>query len=148
MASIQQIIAEIQLATDLPPGHIAKAIQIIRDAENRLKLKSQNSKPRKVSNGKNLVTLEIWEQEGGWQRTAKSIKDWVERYGLCPKMTEEMLDEFRREMISKGKQYANFAMAFQTYLRKGYLSKNMFACMLERSPYTNKTILDKRGVTL
>lgn len=136
------------MAADLPPAHIAKAIQIIRDAESRLKIKGLNSKPRKVSNGKNLVTLEVWEQEGGWQRTAKSIKDWVERYGLCPKMLEEMLDEFRREMLSKGKQYANFAMAFQTYMRKGYLSKPVGACTLEKSSFKPQTTIDKRGVNL
>lgn len=141
MASIQQIIAEIQLAQDLPPNHITKAVQIIRDAEQRLKLKGVNTKPRKAS-GKNLMTLATWETQDGWAN-ATSMNDWAKRHDLDQHMLSEMIDEFRREMLAKGKEYANFAMAFQTYLRKGYLSKTMASCVKKQA-----THIDTRGVTL
>lgn len=147
MPSIQQVIAEIQLATDLPPGHIAKAVQIIRDAEQRLKIKGVNSRPRKITNAKNLITLQEWEVVNGLLG-AVMMEDWINAKGLCRFVILEMIQEFRGEMYAKGKQYANFKSAFMTYLNKGYLSKTLDGCKVERSPYQNKTILDKRGVTL
>lgn len=147
MPSIQQVIAEIQLAPDLPAGHITKAVQIIRDAEQRLKIKGVNSKPRKPS-GKNLVSIEVWEENDGWPKAAHSMNDWINRHGLCTKMVNEMIDEFRREMRAKGKQYASFSMAFQTYLRKGYLSRTLVMCKIENSPYKLRTQVDKRGINL
>jgi hypothetical protein len=146
MPSIQQIIAEIQLAPDLPPNHIAKAVQIIRDAEQRLKLKGATSRPRKAQ-GKNLVTLQEWEQAHG-TLTSAMMTEWIDRLKLCRLMVSCMVDEFRGEMIAKGKQYANFKAAFMTYLAKGYLSKQITACTLERSPHKTATIMDNRGVNL
>lgn len=146
MPSIQQIIAEIQLAPDLPPTHIAKAVQIIRDAEQRLKLKGATSRPRKAS-GKNLVTIQEWEAQHGTLST-HMMTEWIIRLDLCQQMVAIMVAEFRGEMIAKGKQYANFKAAFMTYLTKGYLSKQITACTTSRSPYYNKTTMDNRGVTL
>lgn len=147
MPSIKQVIAEIQLAPDLPPAHIAKAVQIIRDAEERLKNKGLSSRPRKITGAKNLVILSEWEAEKG-KLCADMMLGWLRGHGLCPSMIEEMIEEFRGEMFAKGKQYANFKAAFITYLNKGYLSKRLEQCKLERSPHYNRTTLDKRGVTL
>lgn len=146
MPSIQQIIAEIQLAQDLPPNHITKAIQIIRDAEQRLKIKGVASRPRKAT-GKNLVTLQEWEAKHA-TLSIVMMPDWIETHKLCYLMVSDMISEFRGEMIAKGKQYANFKAAFMTYLAKGYLSKKMDACTLERSPHKQQTVIDRRGVTL
>lgn len=146
MPSIQQIIAEIQLAPDLPPTHKVKAVQIIRDAEQRLKIKNVTGRPRKVS-GKNLMTLQEWEA----QHSALSVvmlTNWMDGRKLCYLTVGDMVEEFRGEMIAKGKQYANFKAAFMTYLAKGYLSKPITACTLDRSTYKTKTTLDNRGVTL
>lgn len=147
MPSIQQVIAEIQLATDLPPGHIAKAVQIIRDAERRLKLRGSAGRPRKVTGAKNLVSIQDWEKQFGVLKESM-MRDWVDGHGLCRQMVAALIDEFRGEMIAKGKQYANFKAAFMTYLSKGYLSKTREACLLERSSFKPQTTVDKRGVNL
>ena len=121
-------------------------MQIIRDAEQRLRLKNVIGRPRKAS-GKNLVTLQEWEAK----HTPLSIVmmvEWMDRLKLCPLMIGDMVDEFRGEMIAKGKQYANFKAAFMTYLAKGYLSKQITACTIDRSPYRTKTTIDSRGVVL
>lgn len=146
MPSIQQIIAEIQLAPDLPANHITKAVQIIRDAEQRLKLKGATSRPRKAS-GKGQVTLQEWEAAHGSLRLTM-MSDWMDSHKLCYDMVRTMIDEFRGEMIAKGKQYANFKAAFMTYLAKGYLSKRMEACTLERSTFKTKTTVSSRGIVL
>lgn len=127
MPSIQQIIAEIQLAPDLPANHITKAVQIIRDAEQRLKLKGATSRPRKAS-GKGLVTLQDWEAVHGRLNASKML-DWLDTHKLSYIAVATMIDEFRAEMIAKGKQYVNFKAAFMTYLAKGYLSKSMATCV-------------------
>ena len=147
MPSIQQIIAEIQLADDLPPNHKVKAVQIIRDAEQRLKLKGLQSKPRKVTNGKNLMTLQDWEKENTLLNVGM-LENWVKSNGLCPQIISRMIGEFRAEMIAKGKQYANFKAAFTTYMIKGYLSRRLSACTLQMSPFNQETIIDNKGVTL
>ena len=147
MASIKQIIAEIQLADYLPTSHKQKVVQIIRDAEERLKIKGVNSRPRKVSNVKNAITLEEWENIHGPLRSTM-MWDWIRQQKLCPQMIAKMIQEFRTEMQGKGKQYANFRAAFQTYLAKGYLSKPITACTLERSPYKSETVIETKGGVL
>lgn len=146
MPSIKQIIAEIQLAPDLPPNHITKAVQIIRDAEERLKLKGLSSRPRKAT-GKNLMTLQEWEAQHA-TLSIVMMTGWIDAHKLCYLTISELVGEFRGEMIAKGKQYANFKAAFMTYLDKGYLSKKKEACTLERSKHRINTTIDNRGVTL
>jgi len=146
MPSIQQIIAEIQLADDLPPSHKVKAVQIIRDAEQRLKLKNIGKQPRKA-HGKNLMILQEWESKHA-TLSIVMMTSWMDSHKLCYLAVSDMVAEFRGEMIAKGKEYANFKAAFMTYLAKGYLSKTLEACTLERSPHKQKTIIDNRGVTL
>lgn len=146
MPSIQQIIAEIQLAPDLPPNHKVKAIQIIRDAEQRLKLKNIGKSPRRVM-GKNLMTLQEWESRHDILSIVM-MTEWMGDNGLCFLTVSDMVKEFRGEMIAKGKQYANFKAAFMTYLAKGYLSKKMEDCTNERSRYKTQTTIDRKGVNL
>jgi len=147
MSSIQQVIAEIQLADDLPPSHKQKAVQIIRDAEQRLKIKNLGkTRPRRAT-GKNLVTLQEWEKEHALLSIVM-MTQWMDDNNLCYSMVGDMVKEFRGEMIAKGKQYANFKAAFMTYLAKGYLSKTMEACTVEKSPYRAGTRMDNKGVTL
>lgn len=146
MSSIKQIIAEIQLAADLPPSHKAKAVQIIRDAEERLKLKAPAA-PRKITNARNLMTIEEWEQIHSPDPYHR-LFNWIRNSQLCPKVVGNMLEEFRVEMRAKGKQYANFRMAFQTYLTKGYLSKKITECTLENSPFKHGTVVHTKGVNL
>lgn len=141
MPSIQQIIAEIQLAQDLPPNHKVKVVQIIRDAEQRLKLKGVKSRPRKAS-GKNLVTIQEWEEKNGPLR-AYMMESWMKAHNLRYEAVADLIDEFCAEMASKGKEYANFKAAFMTYLAKGYLSKTMVSCVKKQT-----THIDTRGVTL
>ena len=147
MSSIQQIIAEIQLAPDLPPNHKFKAVQIIRDAEQRLKLKGVTSRPRKPS-GKNLMLLQEWEEQHQAPLSIVMLTSWMDERKLCYLTVGDMVEEFRGEMIAKGKQYANFKAAFMTYLTKGYLSKPLSACTIEQSKYKAHTTVDKRGGTL
>lgn len=146
MPSIQQIIAEIQLAAELPPSHKVKAVQIIRDAEERLKLKSLGKQPRRAK-GKNLMTLQEWEKQHA-TLSIVMMTNWMNEHQLCYLAVSDMVSEFRGEMVAKGKEYANFKAAFMTYLTKGYLSKKLEACTLERSPHRQKTTIDSRGVTL
>lgn len=147
MPSMKQIIAEIQLAADLPSNHKAKAVQIIRDAEERLRLKTAPNRMRNIKNAKGLVELAEWERVYGTLCT-NMIADWVKQVGLCPIMVQKMITEFRDEMMAKGKTYADFARAFHVYMRKGYLSKKLMDCTLSRSPYTQQVVLDNKGVNL
>lgn len=141
MPSVKQVIAEIQLAPDLPPSHKAKAVQIIRDAEERLKLKRPNM-PRRIVQARGLVTLGEWEEKHG-PLMPVYIKSWIVKNKLSPGMIDALIREFREDMLSKGKQYADFALAFQNYMRKGWLSKKLPECVLKQ-----QTHMDNRGVTL
>lgn len=147
MPSIQQIIAEIQLATDLPQGHKVKAVQIIRDAEQRIRAKIAPNTPRNIKNAKGLVTLYEWESVNGVLCTSL-MAAWVKSCDLCPIMVQKMITEFRDEMMAKGKTYADFPRAFHVYLRKGYLSRKLMDCTILRSPFSQQVVLDTKGVNL
>lgn len=147
MATIKQVLAAISQDGTLGPNQKRFVTEAIQRAETWITL-TASPKPRKVSNAKNLMTIEEWEANDGWPKAAHSMSEWIDRNKLCPRMVNEMVDEFRREMRAKGKQYANFAMAFQTYLRKGYLSKAQSACTLERSTYAQNTVIHSKGVNL
>lgn len=147
MPSIKQIIAEIQLAYDLPQGHKVKAVQIIRDAEERLRAKKAPNLMRNIKNAKGLVELGEWERIYGTLCT-NMMAEWIKQCGLCPIIVQKMIIEFRDEMLAKGKTYADFARAFHVYLRKGYLSRKLMDCTLARSPFTQHVVLDNKGVNL
>lgn len=146
MPSIKQIIAEIQLAETLRPNQKTFVVQAIRDAEQRLTLKLVGTKVRKISNAKGLMTLDRYEENGILH--IGMMGEWVVKNKLCPIAVMNMIAEFRTEMLAKGKQYADFLRAFQVYLAKGYLSKKMTECTLERSPHRRETVVDNRGVNL
>ena len=142
MPSIKQIIAEIQLAQTLGPNQKQFVVNAIRDAEERLKLRAPRA-PRKIVGAKGLVTLEQWESQHG-QLTTCHVAKWSEKeLKLDGTIIGTLIDEFRADMLSKGKQYANFALAFQTYLRRGYLSKT-----LEQCKFRGNTVIEKRGINL
>lgn len=147
MATVKQVLAAISQDGTLGPNQKRFVTEAIQRAEIWCNLQA-GPKPRKVSNAKNLMSIEDWEANDGWPKAAHSMSDWIDRNKLCPRMVSEMVDEFRREMRAKGKQYANFAMAFQTYLRKGYLSKPLTACTLERSTFHQGTVIHNKGVSL
>lgn len=142
MPSIKQVIAEIQLAP-IPDHHKRYIAKQIEEALQRLSLKL-TSKTRKVSNAKGLTTLPVWEGFNGIL-TAHDIGSWIEQRQLCRRMVGQMILEFRDEMLAKGKQYANFKMAFQTYLTKGYLSKKLSDCSLANSPSNHQTVIHTKG---
>lgn len=105
------------------------------------------AKPRKIRNvktGTNLLTLEQWEAARGKELHFTDFKDWIFKTGLIEYQVRVMIEEFRAEMQAKGKQYANFKMAFQTYLTKGYLSKKFRECLAEN----NATVIHTRGINL
>jgi hypothetical protein len=147
MPSINQIIAEIQEDMDLVDAHKLKVVRIIREAEKRIAARTPASAPRNIKNAKGLVQLGEWEDLHG-KLCTNMMPDWIKQCGLCPIMVQKAIIEFREEMLAKGKTYADFARAFQTYLRKGYLSKKLADCTIARSPFSQQVVLDTKEVRL
>ncbi len=144
MPSIKQIIAEVQLAGDLGPNQKQFTVKAIRDAEARISLKSAG-KPRRITNAKGLKTLTQWEDDRGQLLCMLDLKDWCVDQGLYQPVVCEMMVEFREIMGAKGKQYANFVLAFQNYLRRAWLSKSMDACRIENHKPISATVIHTRG---
>lgn len=147
MATVKQLIAELREHPKMNDAQKAYVENLLVWAEARVKqklLEKQRTNPRRRSyTNKELITVQQWAMAGGWEKTAHAYTAWVKEKNLDPKMVNELLDEFIDEMKSKGNRYADFYKTFQTYLRKGYLSKPMAACI--RKTTTN---YDTRGVTL
>lgn len=103
---------------------------------------------RKVK-AKDLCSLEDWEARIA-RLDHRMMAHWIEDAQFCPALIQEMIEEFRIDMISKNKQYANFKSAFQSYILKGYLSKKIGQLKLGNSPYRDKsaTQIFTRGVNL
>lgn len=148
MTTIKQLIAEIQLAPDLPPNHKIKAVQIVRDAEERFKIKNLGKGPRKITNSKELITLLEWEKRKDKRLSIIDVAAWIDYRALSEPIVLQMIEEFRTEMISKAKQYNNFAAAFAVYLRKGYLSKKYDECLIKNIRQDGETTIHNRGVNL
>ena len=100
-----------------------------------------------ISQHKNLVTLQEWEAVNGQLAPSGMIK-WIADNKLDLRMLAAMVGEFRQEMLAKGKQYANFKAAFQTYLAKGYLSKTLSQCLACNNLRASETIIHSKGVDL
>lgn len=104
-------------------------------------------KEKKYSKKSTLTTIEVWESKAGLLN-AEMIKDWCKGKQLTRDIAEQLISEFRTEMVGKGKMYADFRAAFQTYLIKGYLSKTLaYAQELSRRQAAN-TEVNNRGVNL
>lgn len=143
MATIKQVLAAISQDGTLGPNQKRFVTEAIQRAETWCKLQA-GPKPRKITNAKNLVTLEEWETVRDKELHFTDFKEWIFKSGLIEFQVRLMIEEFRAEMQAKGKQYANFKMAFQTYLIKGYLSKTFKQCLAER----HETVIHTRGVSL
>lgn len=92
--------------------------------------------------------LSEWEDENT-ELCAQMIMSWVKSKGYCPVLVELLIQEFRIDMRSKGKKYADFTAAFQNYLIKGWLSKRPEQIMQKDSAFiTGGTTISRRGVNL
>ncbi len=101
-------------------------------------------KPKKSHQKKQL---EQWESEKGAPLSAHMIASWAKTNNLSFSVIQELIEEFRIEMMAKAKEYADFCAAFQVYLTKGYLSKTL-AYAQKLSQQTQQTTVAKRGVDL
>lgn len=117
---------------------------------------SLNTSPKEVSKKvrkniytKKQMTLQQWEDspEIGCNLNYSMFSNWVREKGYCPVLVSQLIDEFRIDMISKGKAYADFRAAFQTYLTKDFLSKTSIQTLLVNSPHksVDHTTINRRG---
>lgn len=73
---------------------------------------------------KNNISLAEWEAVNGALRP-EMMASWIKQHKLDPNGVWNLIEEFRIDMMSKGKQYTDFKAAFMNYLTKGWLSKTM-----------------------
>lgn len=142
MATVKQVLAAISQDGTLGPNQKRIITEAVQRAETWCKLQI-GPKPRKISNAKNLITLAEWEEKVRWDTGKLGI--WADEKGLDRNVVSSMLREFREEMFAKGKQYADFQMAFRTYLTKGYLSKGLADCVKRDN---SGTTIHTKGVNL
>lgn len=114
-----------------------------------LSINHTNLEPEKIKYTKKavLVSLQDWEKITGAELNAEMLKSWCQQKKVARAVIAPLIDEFRTEMIGKGKQYADFRAAFQTYLTKGYLSMTL-AYAQEKSRTLAATEVHNRGVNL
>lgn len=145
MATVRQLITEIRLHPQMNDKQKAYVEDLLVWAEARVKkaqLEKQRTSVMRTAHGSKLLLLEEWEAKHGLL-TIEDIETWVVKRKLDPQIIGMLIEEFRTDMKSKDKRYADFACAFQNYLNRGYLSKPLSMC--GRTQYTT---MDKRGVTL
>lgn len=109
---------------------------------------SGNSPIKKEKNiQKKPMLIQEWESITGVQLNADMLKSWCQQKGIARAIIAELVEEFRIDMIGKGKAYADFRAAFQTYLTKGYLSSTLSAAQI-KSRRLSITEVHNRGVNL
>lgn len=131
--------------TDLSP--IQK--QKIRELLHRHQKPAEKKHKIRTVKSKDLYSLQEWEERIG-RLDPRMMMRWIDQHQLCPKLIADLVEEFRMEMVSKGKKYANFKATFQVYLLKGYLSKKMGQVLLANSPHkgNSATQIFSRGVSI
>lgn len=147
MATVKQVLAAISQDGTLGPNQKRFVTAAIQRSETWVNLNAPK-KPRKITNAKLLVTLLEWETARGKELHYTDLKEWLTKQNLDEFQVRLMIEEFRAEMTAKGKQYANFKAAFQTYLTKGYLSKTLNACLTANNRKDSDTTIHTRGVNL
>lgn len=91
-------------------------------------------KPRVARKARVEMTLREWEATHGELRY-EMFHQWVVQKQFCPTLVAKLVEEFRIEMASKAKLYADFKYTFQNYLNKGYLSLKPNQVLLVNSPH-------------
>lgn len=91
------------------------------------------------------VTLMEWENAQGKRLDARQVLEWIERNKYDLQVMAQLVEEFRIDMMSKSKPYADFRAAFQNYFNKGYLSIKPDNPKVKRATVTS---FDRRGYSL
>jgi len=95
-----------------------------------------------------MISLADWEMKIGSKLCVQMLSDWIKEKGAGATQIAELIEEFRLEMQSKDKRYADFKTTFQVWLTKGYLSKTLAqVCTAGRRPSGEVQMFDK-GVAL
>jgi len=123
---------------------IVRVLAYIRNKKVAAKLANPKNYPAPKAN--NLLTLAQWEAQVGGQLSIGMLTGWTNAKRLDSKEVAQLIEEFRTEMVSKNKLYADFKAAFQTYLTKGYLSKTLAQVAWKAPEGANKHFT--RGVSI
>jgi hypothetical protein len=108
-------------------------------------LTPEPKKPR-APKVRNTMTLMQWEEKQGKRLDVRHMLEWVEKNQYSIPVIHQLIEEFRIDMLSKGKEYACFRAAFQNYFNKGYLSIKPDSPRIKRSDCD--ITFDRRGATL
>ena len=65
-----------------------------------------------------LLTLQEWETAQGKRLDARQLLNWIDAKQYDLGIMVHLVEEFRTDMLSKGKAYADFRAAFQNYFNK------------------------------
>lgn len=103
-------------------------------------------KAPKVKKTSLAMTLMQWEEKQGKRLDPRHMLEWIERNKYDIAVMVQLVEEFRIDMLSKGKEYADFRMAFQNYFNKGYLSIKPDSPRVKR--VDTGTSFDRRGFSL
>lgn len=118
-----------------PPYHA------VRDVFHRINSSRGTGKPP-------AITLQEWEQVQGTQLGVLQLGSWIRDKQLDPEKIATLVDEFRMEMMAKGKLYVDFKLTFQVYLTKGYLSRSLNFCRTAGKTVEGGTTIHTRGGAL
>jgi hypothetical protein len=118
---------------------VSKIMDMVEEA-----MKPEPKAPR-VAKPKHVMSLQEWETRQGKRLDARQMITWIDEKNYDIGVMVYLVEEFRTDMISKAKPYANFIAAFQNYFNKGYLSIKPDNPRVKRA---SATTLDRRGFSL
>jgi hypothetical protein len=145
MATIKQVVEEIR-NSKLSPDSKKQTIRIINLAVERIEeKKAETIRTPKAKASKTAITLQEWETAQGKRLDIRMMIDWLDRNNYAIDTMAQLVEEFRTDMISKAKPYADFRAAFQNYFNKGFLSIKPDSPRVKRA---SATTLDRRGFSL
>lgn len=139
---------EAQLQGGMKPSFTPTYIEDTKSLDTEGTEKKKNIQKKKSPK---MVTLEEWEEAVGSPLRFEMVAKWTSQNQFCKVMVAKLIEEFRVEMQSKGKLYADFKATFQNYVNKGYLSKTADQLLIKNSPYAASAVKNRtfdRGVAI
>lgn len=93
------------------------------------------------------ISLQAWEEKVGSQLCPAMMKSWLIENKISGKVGAELIVDFRERMIGGGKEFVDFKLVFQNWLRRGYLMLTMDGARLKSKQQATSMVVEK-GLTL
>ena len=135
----------------LPEGGERSDVKVVNDVHTNSPVNStledidKKTKAKKSKKGEKVLIAD-WEAKNG-KLAVPMMRPWIDGNQLDPAKVHAMIVEFRDRMAANGNLYADFVAAFKDWLRRGFLTRKMEQCRVDKIAHATLD-LSTKGLSL